>query len=282
MPTYTTPEPVALLVRFDSGQLTIIASDRTDTIVDVQPSKPSSDIDVEHAENTVVEQHGNQIRVIAPDVKKRFLRSPSIDVVVELPTRSDVTGMVAAADARVIGEIGSVSITTASGDVAVERSASCSISVASGDVACDQTSGDLAIKSASGEVRFTSVGGNATLTSASGNIFGLKIDGDVELRTASGDISIDWVGGSATARTASGDLRLAGVRRGTVEADSASGDLTIGVAEGSAAWLDVNSLTGDVSSSLEDSGPPLEGTDVVSIHARTLSGDIVIRRAALR
>ena len=282
MPTFPTPEPVALFVKFDSGQLTVIATERQDTVVAVEPSNPGNDLDVEHAEDTLVDFHGAQLRVVAPETKKRFGRTPSIDVTIELPLRSSVSAQLVSADAKLTGELSDVFATTASGDVTVERSVRCAVNVASGDVACERTEGDLAVKSASGEVRFVNVEGSASLASASGDIFGGAVEGDLELRTASGDASIDWIGGSATARTASGDLRLAAVRRGTVEADAASGDITIGVVNGSAAWLDVHSLTGDVSSALEDSGPPLEGADVVSIHARTLSGDVLIRRAPSR
>ena len=99
-------------------------------------------------------------------------------------------------------------------------------------------------------------------------------------------------------RSASGDVGRQGSRRvgracalppatsasascagGVVEIDSASGDVEVGVAAGTAAWLDVQALSGGVSSSLEPTDSPGDDAETVSIHAHTLSGDIRVRRA---
>jgi DUF4097 and DUF4098 domain-containing protein YvlB len=278
MPTFTTPRPVALFARFDGGRLAVTASARDETWVDVQPSRPGSEIDANYAAQTIVEAAGDEIRIVGPDAK-RFGRTPSIDVTVELPLHSSATVIVASADVRLAGELATVAVTTASGGVTVAHAADCSVTVASGDVLCERVTGSLVVKSASGDVRYGEVDGSATVTTASGDITGAAVAGDVDVRTASGDVTIERLGGSVAVRTASGDARVAAVRRGTVEADTASGDIAIGVVEGSAAWLDVTSLSGDVTSTLEKSGPPADGSDVVSIHARSLSGDITIRRA---
>ena len=55
--------------------------------------------------------------------------------------------------------------------------------------------------------------------------------------------------------------------------------LSIGIAEGTAAWLDVQSLTGNVQTSLDDAEGPVEGGDTVRVRARTISGDVSITRA---
>lgn len=72
------------------------------------------------------------------------------------------------------------------------------------------------------------------------------------------------------------------MRSGTVEIDSASGDILIGVAGGTAAWLDVHSLSGDITSELEGADAPDEDAPTVTIRGRTLSGDVAIRRAGGR
>ena len=275
---FSTPEPVALRIKTQAGSAHVTAADRGDTTVEVRPSNPSSDADVEHAANTIVEQRGGEIAVIAPDVR-RFGRTPSIEISVALPHGSDVTAVAASADVRVRGDVGRADLTTASGNVSIEHAAEALVSVASGEVACERVDGRLAVRSASGNVRFTTAG-TAEITTASGDASGRAVHGDLEVRTASGDTIIDWVDGSVSGRSASGDVRIGAVRQGTVELNSASGDLRIGVATGSAAWLDVRSISGDVNSSLDESGPPDDGAEVVSIHARTLTGDITILRAA--
>ena len=99
------------------------------------------------------------------------------------------------------------------------------------------------------------------------------------MRSASGDVAVREADGSVNVRTASGDVRIESVRRGTVEIDSASGDVDVAVAVGTAAWLDVQALSGSVSSSLDPTDAPGDDAETVSIHAHTLSGDIRIRRA---
>jgi hypothetical protein len=69
------------------------------------------------------------------------------------------------------------------------------------------------------------------------------------------------------------------VRRGIVEVDTASGDVEVGIATGTAAWLDVQALSGRVSSTLEATDTPGHDAETVTIHAHTLSGDITLRRA---
>lgn len=280
MATFTTPEPVALRVRFDAGTIAVTATDRTDTVVEIRPGRPGNTSDIDHAAATIVEQHGNEIVVSAPDVKRFFGRSPSLDITVALPTSSAVNVHVAAADVTLTGGFGSVDVTSASGDVAVGRATKASVSVASGDVSCEAVDVDLTVKAASGDVRFGDVGARAIVTTASGDVSGHDVGGDAELRTASGDVSINRVGGSVTCRTASGDVRIASLRAGSAELDTATGDLRVGVAEGTAAWLDIRSITGDVRSSLDSAGPPADGDETVTIHARSLSGDITISRAS--
>ena len=40
MPTFDTPEPIAVTLDVGVGDIRVVAGDRTDTIVDVRPSDP--------------------------------------------------------------------------------------------------------------------------------------------------------------------------------------------------------------------------------------------------
>jgi hypothetical protein len=82
--------------------------------------------------------------------------------------------------------------------------------------------------------------------------------------------------------TASGDIDLRRVVSGEVKVNSASGDVVVGVAQGSRLWVDAQSLSGDTSSELElESGVPVETDEgpLVELRAVTMSGDISVRRA---
>ncbi len=153
------------------------------------------------------------------------------------------------------------------------------VRTASGDVTGRSVGGDASVNSASGDLRLESIDGSAELATASGDIDVGLVAGDARVRSASGDVVIKAAEGSVGVRTASGDVRVDVLRRGSVEIDTASGDVELGVATGTAAWLDVQALSGRVSSTLEPSDTPGDDTETVSIHAHTLSGDIDLRRA---
>ena len=281
VPTFSTPAPIELRVRLGGGEVAIVAEARADTEVDVQPCNPASRADVEMAEATTVDHRDGVVTVEAPGRNGwRFGRSGSIAVRVALPEGSAVHVDAASADVTSEGRLGSVEATTASGDVEIEHAEVLSIKTASGDVVARHADGDVSLGTASGEIWVVEVGGDAQLSSASGDVHVGHAGGDVGIKTASGDALVDDVEGSVTAKTASGDAEVRRVRRGTVAFDTASGDLSVGIVEGTAAWLDVQSLTGKVHTSLNDADGPVEGGDTVRIRARTISGDVSITRAS--
>lgn len=283
MPSFTTPGPAALVVRFAAGRLTVRTADGTEevttTVVDVRPGNPDSAADVELAVATSVEQHGDTIEVIAPTSKGWFGRNPRLDVRCVVPAQSRVDIDVKSADVQLTGELGRAAVSSASGDVAIEHAGELQVRTASGDVSCRSVGGNASVSTASGDAHLGTIAGSAELSTASGDVDVTQIAGDARARSASGDIGLREAGGSVTARTASGDIRIDSIRRGSAEIDSASGDVDLGVALGTAAWLDVQALSGTVSSTLDPADAPGDDAETVSIHAHTLSGDIRVRRA---
>ena len=57
------------------------------------------------------------------------------------------------------------------------------------------------------------------------------------------------------------------------------GDLEIGIAEGTAAWLEVNTGFGHVRNLLKNATRPEETDETVEVRGRTSYGDITIRRS---
>ena len=55
MPTFATPEPITVSIELSVGDVRIVASDRTDTTVQVRPTDESRDLDVRDADQTRVE-----------------------------------------------------------------------------------------------------------------------------------------------------------------------------------------------------------------------------------
>ena len=121
--------------------------------------------------------------------------------------------------------------------------------------------------------------GEVTARTSAGDV---RVDdggGELRLSTSAGDVRVERAASTVSARTSAGDIRLHSVRTGTVTAETSYGRLEIGVARGSAAWLDVEARHGVVRSELEDTDGPDSGETSVEIRATTGYGDIVLRRA---
>jgi DUF4097 and DUF4098 domain-containing protein YvlB len=269
MTTFPTPEPIELRVQVGRGDVTIVAEARDDTTVEVVPSDPRDSSDVEHAEATRIDHHDGVVVVAAPDDSRtwRIRRSPSISVRVRLPEDSRVRVVTESAEVRCSGRLGRTDVTTASGTVEVEHAAELSIGTGSGDIDVGRSTGDATLATASGDVVIADVGGDLQVTSASGDASIGHAHGDLRVQTASGDTTAGAVDGSVTVKTASGDARVDALARGIVE--------------GTTAWLDVQSASGDVRSTLDDADAPTDGADTVRVRVRTASGDVTITRAAV-
>ena len=72
----------------------IVASDRTDTVVDIRPSDETDESDVEAAQGVRVDFTNGTLRVAGPKSKTfDFSRNTrSVDVTIELPSGSQVSG----------------------------------------------------------------------------------------------------------------------------------------------------------------------------------------------
>ena len=273
MPKFQTPEPILATIDLWShgvraaGHIQITASDRADTVVDVRPGDATHQIDVETAEQTQVEFVNGHLLVKAPKHRLRSLlgRRASIRVTVELPTGSRLVAKAASADFRCEGRLGESKFATGDGDVVVASS-----------------SGHTVVETANGDVRVSEIDGTAVVMSANGDIALGDVAGDVRITTANGNISVDRALATVAAKTAKGDVRIGEVVRGSVVLESAVGQLELGVREGTAAWLDVQTATGTVHLSLDASSGPAPSDETVKVRARTATGDIVVRRAPSR
>ena len=81
--------------------------------------------------------------------------------------------------------------------------------------------------------------------------------------------------------TASGDIVIRSVVQGRIDIQSASGDVEVGIRRGSKVFIDASSTSGDMSSDLDITDAPPSESDGPNIdfRARTMSGDVKVRRA---
>jgi DUF4097 and DUF4098 domain-containing protein YvlB len=100
------------------------------------------------------------------------------------------------------------------------------------------------------------------------------------VNTASGDVLVREAASSVRANSASGDQIIGSVSEGKVDVKTASGDIKVGIREGSTLWVDARSRSGEVRSELPVSDLPPEGdAPHVELRANSMSGDITVVRA---
>jgi DUF4097 and DUF4098 domain-containing protein YvlB len=277
--TFQTPGPVRLDVRVGSGEIRLEAADTAETTVTLEPLR-DSDASVTAVQEARVEQRGDEILV---DVRgpRRFLRGADVLVEIRCPDDSSVRAKSGSADVEGHGRFGGVEVETGSGDVQFgEVAGDAEINAASGDVQLGAVGGEGRINTASGDVQVASIAGAAKVNSASGDVQIRETGGSLEVNSASGDVMVREAASSVSVNTASGDQTIGSVLQGKVDLKSASGDLKIGIREGSTLWVDARSRSGEVRSELPVSDLPPEGdAPHVELRANTMSGDITVVRA---
>ena len=277
--TFQTPKPVRLDVRLGSGEIRLEASETTETTVRLEPLRDSeaSSTAIEEAR---VEQRGDEILV---DVRgpRRFLRGADVLIEIRCPEDSSVRAKSGSADLEGHGRLGSAKVETGSGDVQFsELSGDAEINAASGDVQISRVGGRGRINTASGDVQLASVAGEAKINSASGDVQISEAGNALEVNTASGDVMVREASASVSANSASGDQTIGSVAQGKVDVKTASGDIKVGIREGSTLWVDARSRSGEVRSELPVSDVPPEGdAPHVELRANSMSGDITVVRA---
>lgn len=279
MPKFDTPKPISLTLELGLGDARIIASDRTDTIVEVRPRDVSRDADVKAAEQTRIEYANGNLLIKTLKPRNPFGRGSTVDVTVELPTGSHLQGELAMGDMRSEGELGTCLIKTGMGNVGLARTGELHAVSGYGDIAVNHAAGDVDVSTGSGAVRLGDIDGMAAIKNANGETTVGDVTGEVRIKASNGDIFVAGAHSSVTARTANGNIRVAQVRSGAIVIETAAGEIEIGIREGTAAWLDVSSHYGRVRNSLEPSDGPESSDETVEVRARTSYGDIVIRRA---
>jgi DUF4097 and DUF4098 domain-containing protein YvlB len=281
MPTYDTPRPISVEIDIPVGDVRIVGAERTDTVVEVRPRDEADEHDVRAAEQTTVSFADERLTVKGPRGRafRGWMRNGSVDVTIELPAGSHVEGTIGVGAFTCDGRLGDCRLRTGVGDVRVGHAGAVELKTGTGDVQVDLATGHAQIAGGSGDVRLRELDHSGVVKSATGDIWVGRVAGDLRVSVASGSISVDRAETNAVAKTATGDVRVGEVVRGSVVLETHAGDLDIGISEGTAAWLDVRSLTGRVQNSLDAAAAPEPSAPTVEVRARTTAGDIAIRRA---
>lgn len=279
MHEFDAPGPVRLRVEIQNGDITIEASEVTVTTISLQagPGEAAQQL----LEQTIVEQRGDEIVVLAPRRSTAFFRrTPDIDLNVRLPLDSAVDVRVNAGDVQTRGRLAGAQIKSGSGDVDLDLvGARVDVATGSGDISLRQGGGRTDLRTGSGSIAVQEVSDAATLATGSGAVTVQQAGATIRISSGSGDIQVARALSDVSITSGSGDQQVRRAQSGRISCQTASGDVHIGIAEGVPAWLDVHSLTGAVHSALGESEPPAEDETTVSVHANTVSGDIALVRA---
>jgi hypothetical protein len=269
---FDTPDKTRLRVKNASGWISVDPSETGRTSVELEALR-DDDTTRQAIERATVEMNGNEVSVevgaggvgfgVGP-AWISFGRTPQVGVRIRCPEGADLECTTASADVSTSGRLGNVELKTASGDIVVKHVSGLRVQSASGDVRAATVDGEARIQTVSGDVRFGTVAGPISAT------------------LVSGDFAIDDAHTDLNAKTVSGDQRIDAVRQGEIRLQSVSGDVRVGIRRGTRLHIDASSTSGDVSSELDVKDEPSatpSGSEA-RLHAKTVSGDIEITRAA--
>ncbi|WP_086829122.1 DUF4097 family beta strand repeat-containing protein [Allokutzneria sp. NRRL B-24872] len=276
MSTFSTPAPVTATVEVAGAQVRVIASDRSDTVVRVEPIDATNRTDVKVAERTKVSFAEGRLSV---KTTVSGAKSGSVAITIDLPTGSGLATYLAHSTVRGEGSFGECELHIASGRVHVESVEALRANLTGGDVTVGRVAGRTDVDGAVFEMRIGEAGGPVTLSGSGGQTWIGHARADVDLRSASGGFDIDRADGGVTAETANGRIRVGLVTRGQTKLVNSSGTIEVGVAEDSAASIDASSERGATHDFVSQQGNPASATEKIMVHARSRNGDVIIQRS---
>ena len=263
MQTFETPEAISVDLSVEFGGARMIARDRKTTVVEVRPARDGRRADVEAAEQTRVEFAGGRLEIRAPKPRHLglFGRPGAIEIVIQLPTGSHVRFDGAYGNFDTEGRLGDCFIKTSYGDLRVQDAGALTLQTSAGNISAGRVAGVAEISCSSGDLRIGETGAQANL------------------KTSAGDIRVERAGNGIRARTAYGAIRVAHAVRGQLDLTTSYGDVEVGVADGTATFLELSSKHGGVRNKLDRVDDVPNPGEFLKVRALTNYGEITIFRA---
>lgn len=284
MQTFDTPEPISVTLELSAGTVRLIASDRADTVVAVRPADGSRKSQASAEEQTRVEFANDRLLVKAqPRGLANYIGfgwGDAIEVTIELPAGSRIQGEGLSVHFHGQGRLGDCEFQTMSGGVWLEQAGSLRFSTTSGDLTVGHATGHVEVSSMSSRVRIDQLDSTAVIENAFGDLAVGETFGHVQLASGKGRLSADRVHANFTAKTGAGDVRVGEIIRGSVDLATGTGAVEVGIAEGTAAWVDAISKTGTVHSSLQAQDGPDQFGETAELRVRSYR-DVIIRRSSV-
>lgn len=264
------PRPVEAYVELRSGDLSVTATATDHVTIEVTGSR---------ADSVVVEAQDDRVSVVEPRRSGFLTGRGDLHVSLVVPELSGLASKLGAATVRATGQLGAVRISTGAGNIMLGTiTDNAVIKTGSGDINVGALGAESEIKAGAGTITVGRVLGATQLKTGAGSIEVVRADAPVLLKSGSGDLSVGLAGDDATLSAASGDIRVGSMSSGQASLKNVSGNIRLGIPDGTPVWTDVSTSTGLVRSTLTPTGAPAAGQDHVEVRARSLSGDIYLER----
>jgi hypothetical protein len=274
MSAFTTPEPITATLTTAGARVRVVASERSDTVVRVEPVDSASSSDVKVAEKTKVSFSSGALSV---KTTKSGAKDGSVAITIELPAGSKLVLNTAWTDVHTDGLFGDCELNIASGHVRLDWVAALRGNVAAGEVTVGHVAGPVDLEGGTAGIRISEAAGVVRYRGSTGKVWIGHALADVDLGGSGGSFVIDQADGNVIAKAADCPIRIGRMTRGQAELMNAAGGIEVGIGEGATAWVDADSTKGAV----RDSLPAQNKAEFsVKVFARTRRDDIVIHRAA--
>ncbi|CAM5329058.1 DUF4097 family beta strand repeat-containing protein [Streptomyces abikoensis] len=282
MATYDTPGPISVRIEISAGTITLRASRRTDTVVEVRPADGADAEDAKAAGQARVDFGQGKLQVKAAQQALHWPGAPrrtgAVDVLIDLPEGSDLRGTASSVTLRGEGRLGECRFEAAHGDIRLDEAGPLRLSTRRGEIAVRRAVGHTRIANGTGGVRIGEIDGSALVGNDHGETRIGDAAGPLRLTGMNGDFHVERAHGGVDVKTAHGSVRLGEIVRGAVAVAASSARIEIGIRQGTAAKLDVSTLTGTVRNTLAVADGPGKAEETAEVKVRTYSGDVVIRR----
>ncbi|UZX22540.1 DUF4097 family beta strand repeat-containing protein [Streptomyces tanashiensis] len=218
MQKFATAAAIVTTLNVPAGRIQLIATDRTDTTVEIRPADASKSRDNKTAEQTEVTYTDGVLNIEVPKPKNTLRGNDlgSIEVTVQLPAGSRIEAQAAATGIRTTGRLGDVTFQGAYGEIVIDEAAHLTLTATDGDVQIGRLTGSADITAARGDIRITeATGGTLALTTQKG---------DITVGAATG-VSATLDAGTAYGRVTN-SLKNDGTPALNIRATTAYGDIT--------------------------------------------------------
>ncbi|OXM43552.1 DUF4097 family beta strand repeat-containing protein [Amycolatopsis alba] len=272
MSVFTTTSPITATLTTAGARVRVAASDRSDTVVLVEPIDSTSKSDVKVAENTKVDFTGGELSI---ETRKAGGKNGSVAITIKVPTGSKLVLNTAWSEVLGEGRLGDCELEVSSGRIQLDRVAAVRGNLAAGDVTIGHVAGTVNVEGGTAGLRIGEAEGAVRYVGASGKVWIGHARSGADLSGSSGSFDIDRADGDVIAKAANCPIRVGRLSHGAAELVNASGGINVGI-DADAASVDAKSTKGSVRNSFAAGG----GEGGVKVYARTRLDDIVVHHAA--